>query len=176
MGVLSSCSVPTSTQSMATHGPMVTHIYYSYRQCMVVFLKHTTSYIQPCSQASSSSNMAWKLGQYDPAVRLVGSYWVSMGCIALQQLKYDYTGYQCQCQSLSCTSSLCTPKALFIATSLIHRVICQFCKARLAHTQTKRVSRLFAFDHRYYRLYVVYDLTFNPRTSAQITTILGFAE
>ena len=32
-------------------------------------------------------------------------------------------------------------------TSLKPRVVyCQFCKARLAHTQSKRVSRLFAFD------------------------------
>ena len=32
-------------------------------------------------------------------------------------------------------------------TSLILRVVyCQFCKARLAHTQSERVSRLFAFD------------------------------
>ena len=43
------------------------------------------------------------------------------------------------------------------------------------HTNQESLETI-AFDHRYYRLYVAYDLTFNPRTSAQITTILGFAE
>ena len=50
---------------------------------------------------------------------------------------------------------ICTLKALFIAdntvsnyylTHLIIRVVyCQFWKARLAHTQSKRVLRLFTF-------------------------------
>ena len=38
------------------------------------------------------------------------------GCVALHQLKYNYTANLCQCYTslLSCTSSLCTPKVLFI--------------------------------------------------------------
>ena len=74
------------------------------------------------------------------------------GCVPLWQLKYNYTGYQCQCYVPN--SQLCFVRGCIIysrqcysLTSLILRVVySQFCKARLAHTQSERVSRLFALD------------------------------
>jgi len=64
--------------------------------------------------------------------------------------------------AMSCTSSLCTPKALFIAdntisnyplTCLILRVVyCQFRKVRLAHTKQERL-----------RDYCIWPLTLGPQ-------------
>ena len=99
-----------------------------------------------------------------------------------QELKYNYTGCQCQCYvpinspwAMSCTWSLCTPKALLIADNLTlfsdffdpQSSLLSILQSRACNTQSERVSRLFVFD-----LWPL-DLTL---VVLHARTILGFAK
>ena len=96
-----------------------------------------------------------------------------VGAYLRDTMVYNYTGYQSQWYNPNSRPCLVrcrnnTLKVLFIAdkaisnyslTSLILGVVyCLFYKARLAHTQSERVSRLYS------------HLSFDPRTSVQLTS------